>query len=117
MGLINVNTNNKYGDGATILEISGVLDRVTYFEFKDKVLSFIEKGQDKLVLDASRLSFCDNTGLVSLIELHNRTKLNSGFFRLAAVPKNIEEIIKGLGLTMILSIFDTVEDAVVGTKK
>lgn len=94
-----------------ILEVNGCLDRIGAEEFKNDILPYININSNKVILDFRQVGFCDSTGLTSLIELTNRAQELKGFLRLAAVPDKVKEVIQSLGLEAIISLYDTVDNA------
>lgn len=97
--------------GITILEISGVLDRKSFEEFKQKTFSFAKDDRAKMILDFHLVSFCDSAGMVALIELNNLTKELGGFLRLVAPSENVADNINLLGLNRVLAVYKDINEA------
>ena len=49
-------------DKVKLVQISGDLDRGSVKEGREQLLSYIEKGNVKLIVDLSGLNFCDKKG-------------------------------------------------------
>lgn len=96
-----------------IFEVKGCLDRSNVEDFKKNILVHLSNSSSKLVLDFHLVDFCDSTGLTSLIELTNKAKEKNGFLRLVAVPDKIKQVLHLLGLHIIITVFDTINDALV----
>jgi anti-anti-sigma factor len=100
--------------GITIAELTGELDIANAPALREQLLSFLRPGSSRLVIDASKVSFCDATGLAVLVSTARRAKLLGGFLRLAAVSPQVGQVLEITGLHRHLPNFPTVHAASTG---
>ena len=65
--------------GITIAELTGELDIASAPALRDQLLSLLRPGSSRLVVDLSRVSFCDASGLAVLFSTARRARLLGGF--------------------------------------
>jgi STAS domain len=66
---------------------------------------------DLCVIDLSKVSHCDASGLAVLIGTGRRARLLGGFLRLAAVSPQVDQGLHVTGLRQHLGVFPTVQAA------
>jgi anti-sigma B factor antagonist len=103
-------------DKAKLIEIVGDLDRGSVKDAREKIISFIEKGNVNLVVDLSGLNFCDSTGILVLVHSYIKVVRYKGYFKLCRIPTDIFRLLEMIGLTKIMPIYNTVEEALHDTK-
>ena len=103
-------------DKAKLVSISGDLDRSSVKEGREQLLSYIEKGHVNLIVDLSGLNFCDSTGILVLVHSYIKVVRFKGYFKLCKIPTDIFKLLEMIGLTKIMPIFNTVEEALKDTK-
>jgi anti-sigma B factor antagonist len=102
--------------GITIAELTGELDVASAPALRDQLLSLLRPGSSQLVVDLSRVSFCDASGLAVLVSTGRRARLLGGFLRLAAVSPQAGRVLNITGLHRHLAIFPTVQAAATGAQ-
>jgi anti-anti-sigma factor len=102
--------------GITIAELTGELDIASAPALRDQLLSLLRPGSSRLVIDLSRVSFCDASGLAVLVNTARRARLLGGFLRLAAVSPQVGQVLNITGLNRHLANFLTVQAAVTGAQ-
>jgi len=100
--------------GITIAELTGELDIASAPALRDQLLSLLRPGSSRLVIDLSRVSFCDASGLAVLVNTARRARLLGGFLRLAAVSPQVGQGLNMTGLHRHLANFPTVQAAATG---
>jgi anti-sigma B factor antagonist len=100
--------------GITIAELTGELDVASAPALRDQLLSLLWPGSSRLVLDLSKVSYCDASGLAVLVSTGRRARLLGGFLRLAAVSPQAGRVLSITGLNRHLAIFPTVRAAATG---
>jgi anti-sigma B factor antagonist len=96
----------------TIAELVGELDIASAPALRDELLGLLRRGSSRLVIDLSKVSFCDASGLAVLVSTGRRARLLGGFLRLAAVSPEVGRVQQMTGLQRSLANFPTVEAAV-----
>jgi anti-sigma B factor antagonist len=98
-------------DGVTIAELSGELDIAGAPALREQLLGLLRPGSSRLVIDLSKVSHCDASGLAVLIGTGRRARLLGGFLRLAAVSPQVDQGLQTTGLRQHLCVFPTVQAA------
>ena len=101
-------------DGITIAALTGELDIASAPALRDQLLSLLRPRSSRLVIDLSRVSFCDASGLAVLVSTERRARLLGGFLRLAAVSPQAGRVLNITGLYRHLVSFPTVQAAAAG---
>ena len=102
--------------GITIAALTGELDIASAPALRDQLLSLLRPSSSWLVIDLSKVSFCDASGLAVLVNTERRARLLGGFLRLAAVSPQAGRVLNITGLHRHLAIFPTVEAAATGAQ-
>src|ERR1700746_3575786 len=87
----------RTADGITIAELTGELDIASAPALRDQLLSLLRPDSSRLVIDLSRVSFCDASGLAVLVNTARRARLLGGFLHLAAVSPQAERALNITG--------------------
>ncbi|WP_327738965.1 STAS domain-containing protein [Streptomyces nojiriensis] len=94
-----------------VLEIAGDLDYDQAPRLRQAVTELsLEPGQ-RLVLDLSRIRFCDSSGITALIVARNHAVAAQADIALAAVPDNTIRILRIVGLDRVFTIHPDVGTA------
>ena len=101
----------RAADGVSIAELSGELDLASAPGLREELLGLLRPGASRLVLDLSRVTFCDASGLAVLVGASHRARVLGGFLRLAAVSPPTDRVLHITGLHRHLSIYPTVHAA------
>jgi anti-anti-sigma factor len=100
--------------GITVAELAGDLDIASASALREQFLGLLRPGSGRLVIDLSKVSFCDASGLAVLVNTARRASLLGGFLRLAAVSPQVGRVLQLTGLHRSLAIFPTVQAAATG---
>ncbi|NIV95394.1 anti-sigma factor antagonist [candidate division KSB1 bacterium] len=76
-----------------------------------KVRESIEKQLNNVVLDMSKVTWIDSTGLGELIASLSSAKNSNGSLVLANIQAPVESLLNMTNLTQIFETFDSVEEA------
>ncbi len=98
-------------DRVTIAELAGELDIASVPELREQLLVLLRPASGRLIIDLSRVTFCDASGLAVLVGTGRRARLLGGFLRLAAVPPEVSRMLRSTGLDRHLLAFPTVSAA------
>jgi anti-sigma B factor antagonist len=90
--------------GMTIAELAGELDIASAPALREQLLSLLRPGSSRLVIDLSKVSLCDASGLAVLVGIGRRARLLGGFLRLAAVSPQADRVLHITGLHRHLPI-------------
>lgn len=70
---------------AAVVALAGELDIATGDVLRCAIRDLIQRGRIRLVVDASRLQFCDSYGLEALLDMHEAAKDAGGAMQLTGV--------------------------------
>ena len=98
-------------DETTVIGIEGRLDTTNYAILENKLMSLIDGGQVKIIMDCSKMDYISSSGLrVFLLGLKKIT-IMKGRFILTDLQETIREIFEIAGFTSIFEIYKTQEEA------
>lgn len=76
------------------------------------LLSHVEKGEHRFVLDMSNLNYISSAGLRVVLVLAKRLKQSAGALALCAMQPHVREVFDISGFLAILTVVDTRQEAV-----
>jgi anti-sigma B factor antagonist len=95
---------------ATVLTVKGEIDLATSPQLSAQCLELAERGRTKVVVDASRVSFIDATGIRAFIE--SRTAiLNKGSSFNVVPSRQVRRLFDLVDLHEMFPAFSSTEDA------
>ena len=100
------------GPDRTVVEVSGEIDVYTAPKLREALLSLVDSGTYRLVVDMSGVEFLDSTGLGVLVGGLKRVRAHDGWIDLVCTQSRILRIFRITGLNKVFSIFDAVPDAI-----
>ena len=96
--------------GAIIIVQSENLDASNVKAFKDRLIPMLEDHQNVL-LDMSRLTFIDSSGLGALLSCLRTMTVKKGQLKLFAMAKPVQALFELVRMHRIFSIYNTREEA------
>ncbi len=100
----------KIGD-IDVVRLEGSLTVTGAQLFFSQMISLLQMGGTKFVVDLSKTDFIDSTGLGTIIRSHKRIKEAGGRLILSDLPPKIWKTFELTRLDKILPICDTRQDA------
>jgi anti-anti-sigma factor len=97
--------------GITIAKLNGDLDIASAYALRDQLLGLLRPGSSRLVVDLSRVGYCDASGLAVLVGTARRARLLGGFLRLAEVPPSVDRVLRITGLHGHFGVFPSIQAA------
>lgn len=80
-------------------------------EFHDAVRNALDNNRKEIVVDLSNVKFISSWGIGILIYGYTTAVSAGGKFKLASVPRNINDVLKKVKLDNIFSTYDSIEEA------
>ncbi|GAA2496349.1 STAS domain-containing protein [Streptomyces sp. NPDC059506] len=99
---------------AAVVTPAGELDHHTADLLRAPLEDCVEAGCTKLVVDCSRLDFCDSTGLNVLLGARLKYESAGGAVHLAGMQPAVARVFEITGAEAVFSIHDTVDEALSG---
>ena len=87
------------------------LDIIASSELKSEFVSLNKNGINSIVLDLSKTTYCDSSGLSSILVGNRLCKDSSGKFVLVGMNPKIQKLIEISQLDKVLNITDNQENA------
>ncbi|MDP7028984.1 MAG: STAS domain-containing protein [Phycisphaerales bacterium] len=94
-----------------VLAVDGGLDGTTSAGFTDDVLSIVDGGVKRLILDCSGLTAVTSVGIGALLRLHARAARLGGDVKLAGVQALPMQVLRLMRLDAVFELYDTVDRA------
>ncbi len=105
--------NIKEQQGAVVLDLKGKLTGGTLLKRLNQTLdNFLEQGKKNFVIDLSRVTSVDSSGIGILISSYSKVKNNGGTLKLAKVTRKIENILSMTKLNLVFENYNSVEEAI-----
>jgi anti-sigma B factor antagonist len=98
-------------EGWLLLDIAGSLDAATATALKAEVIAIEQAKQLKVVVDLSKLTLIDSSGVGVLISLFKRLRALEGQVLFAGLTGQPKEIFRLLRLDRSLDLFPSVSEA------
>jgi anti-anti-sigma factor len=98
-------------DNCAIFTPVGELDHHTAELLREPLEQSVSEGCGKLVVDCSRLDFCDSTGLNVLLSARLKAEAIGGGVHLAALTPVVARVFEITGAEAVFTVHDTLADA------
>ena len=93
-------------EGIDIVALAGRLVMADVPEVRQKLLTTVEQGGGKLILDLAQVGFMDSSGLSVLVSALKATRAKGGDIALLHLSPNVRSLIELTRLQQIFPIFD-----------
>jgi anti-anti-sigma factor len=100
-----------HGDGRAAVAVGGEIDFATHRSLLSALTDLIEQGRPRIVLDLSRVSFCDSTGLGVMVQIRQRVVGVGGWLRLAGPTEPVRRALEITNLDRLIPAYPTVAEA------
>jgi anti-sigma B factor antagonist len=87
------------------------LNQGTAVKFRETVKTLLDEGRNNIVLDFSKVTYIDSTGIGHLIRASIRARSQGGQLKLVGVSKKIRDLLHIIFLDTVVEIFENVEQA------
>jgi anti-sigma B factor antagonist len=101
-------------DRPNVLPLKGEIDLHVYPAVMASLNAMIKKKPKRLVVDLSRVTYVDSTGLAAFIRAMQKVEAYGGKFSLAGVPETVRSIFEMSRLDQVFKIFPDVDTAMSG---
>jgi anti-sigma B factor antagonist len=93
----------------TVIEVGGELDFAAVEELRGRLLPATEHGT--VVLDMGGITFCDSSGVRTLVEADRSAHEHGAVFRIAAPSEDVLRVLSLTGTDLTLEVFPDVDSA------
>ncbi|MFB7085747.1 STAS domain-containing protein [Streptomyces sp. NPDC056296] len=102
----------QHTDGPlALIAVAGEIDIETAPALRAQALHLIAQGHPHLVLDCTRVTFCDSTGFSALIGILRCAKADNGSLTLACVPDRLARMLDLTGISTLMPSYPNATDA------
>jgi len=95
-----------------VVEVSGEIDVYTAPRLREVVVSAIESGHTRLVIDIEDVAFLDSTGLGVLVGALKRVRADNGSLDIICTSERLLRIFAITGLDKVFGLHASIEDVV-----
>ena len=99
-----------------VLPLEGEIDLHVSPEVAESLRTMITKKQKVIVVDLSKVTYMDSSGLAMLIEGMQKVQEYGGKFALAGAQESVQHIFEIARLDQVFQIFPTVDEALAATQ-
>lgn len=103
-------SEEKKGD-VLYLSLAGRLDAVNAPDFEKAIITLLDSGENRLVLDFDKIQYLSSGGMRSLLSISKRVGELSGKMVICRINNPILDILKLAGFDHILSLSKSSEEA------
>ena len=101
----------KGTDEVAVLELSGQIDSFTSEEITKLIDAHMNKGNFKVIINLSKVSYLDSAGLSALINAKIKLSKRKGDLRLVGLKGKAKEVFELAGLVSMFELFESHEEA------
>ena len=105
--------SSKIGQ-AIVLKITGRMDVIAAMEYEKAIMTNLQNGNLKFVVDLNALEYISSAGLRSLLSTAKKIKEAKGTVNFCNINGVVKEVFAMSGFDSILPIFKSVKDALPG---
>ncbi|WP_193373306.1 STAS domain-containing protein [Nocardiopsis xinjiangensis] len=96
--------SSRSQDDVAVVTVGGEIDLYTAPQLRDELVGALEDGARRLVIDMSRVEFCDSTGISVLLSAMKRSRDKNGDLELGAPRPAVTKVLEVTGLDEVFTI-------------
>ena len=101
----------KNEENGVLVSVTGRMDAVSSPEFEKEISSLIDEDNVNFVIDLAGLDYISSSGLRSILVTAKKLKGKNGRIMLASLQAVVREVFEISGLSTIIPIYESVEEA------
>lgn len=101
----------QHHDDRAVVHVSGEVDLATCPQLRAVLGELVDQGVYHLIVDLEQVSFLDSSGIGVLIGVLRRVREHDGSLRLTAPSLHVRRVLELTGMTTLLSIYATLDEA------
>lgn len=94
-----------------IIEVGGEIDVYTAPRLREAIITAVDAGHTRLVIDVRKVDFLDSTGLGVLVGALKRVRADGGSLDIVCTQERILKIFEITGLDKVFGLHATVDEA------
>ncbi len=98
-------TTRSQGDH-TVISVAGEIDLYTAPKLQSELTTALGASPARLIVDMSRVDFCDSTGINVLLAAHRQARERGGELQLAGPGSATRKVLQVTGLESVFTVVD-----------
>jgi anti-sigma B factor antagonist len=98
-------TTRSQGDH-TVMSVTGEIDLYTAPRLQSELTSALAPGSVQLIVDMSKVDFCDSTGINVLLAAHRQARDRGGELQLASLGSATRKVLQVTGLESVFTVLE-----------
>lgn len=107
---------SRKAERATVVEVGGEVELHSAGQLRDELMRAVASDNPCVVVDLSRVTFIDSTGLGVLVGAFKSVR-ERGALSLVCPQRSVRRVLEITGLTQVFPMYDTLEDAIASCAK
>lgn len=103
--------NTRRENGAAVVELSGEIDMSNSVPMRDRILELLRDEPPALVINMTRVSFIDSSGVATLVEVLKRCRQRNCQLKLAGLIERVRNVFNICRLETMFQIYDSEAEA------
>lgn len=99
-------------NGWAVLAVQGEVDVATAPRLRERLISLVNEGRNRIVVDLEGVDFLDSTGLGVLVGALKRVRTQDGELGLVCTEGRILKVFEITGLTKVFPMYQSLDEAV-----
>ncbi|MEO6472892.1 MAG: STAS domain-containing protein [Aeromicrobium sp.] len=95
-----------------VIEVGGEVDVYTAPKLRESIVTAVDEGHNRLIVDVERVDFLDSTGLGVLVGSLKRVRAEGGSLDIVCTNERILKIFDITGLDKVFGLHTSVEAAI-----
>lgn len=95
-----------------VIEVAGEIDVYTAPRLREAIVSIVENGRTRLIVDVEKVDFLDSTGLGVLVGALKKVRSAGGSLDIVCTHERIIKIFSITGLDKVFGLHRTIDEAV-----
>ena len=112
IGLASSKMGTSKINGRKVLNINRSLTHETCEEIEKTFKDYLDQQQKEIIVDFTKITFLDSSGLELLLQMHNELKLRGGALKLVHLDALCLDILKATQLINVFRIYEDMNKAI-----
>ena len=96
---------------AAVVSLPAEVDILLADRVREDLLSVLNRGPAALIVDMSRTTFCDSSGVHALVRAHKRAAASGADMRLVVTAPGVQRVLAITGVDRLITVSPTVSAA------
>ena len=101
---VELKISSRSQGNVAVVTVGGEVDLYTAPQLRDELVGALKDGARRLVIDMSRVEFCDSTGISVLLSAMKRSRDKDGDLELVAPKPAVTKVLEVTGLDEVFTI-------------